>query len=78
MQDYKNYTIKCADCAEKKVFSARTVRGLCEILRDNGWAVNANNDTFWCPNHAGNHRNVGKGGAKQSAVKPFIQIKLDI
>lgn len=67
------YTIKCADCGKKQVCSARTLRGLCENIRDKGWAINAKRTSYWCPDCAELHRHVGRRGAR-----PFVQIKLDV
>ena len=68
------YTIKCADCGEKKVFKARTLRSLYDKARDEGWAISADYDRKWCPNCAELHRHVGRRGGS----RPFVQIKLDV
>ena len=70
----KVFTIKCADCPNKKVFSARTISGIYDKARDEGWAIDRNNLNKWCPNCAPLHRHVGRRGA----ARTFVQIKLDI
>lgn len=67
------HTLKCKDCGFNKIFSARTLRSLCDKARDEGWAISADNKQAWCPIHAELHRHVGKGGAR-----PYVQIKLDV
>lgn len=70
----KEFTIKCADCKFKKVFSARTIRQIYDKARDEGWAIDRNNENKWCPNCADLHRHVGRRGGARS----FVQIKLDV
>lgn len=64
----QTYTIQCADCKKKEIHSARTLRGLLDKLRDEGWAINAPHDTFWCPNCAHAHRNVGRKKAGLAGI----------
>lgn len=70
------FTFKCADCNNKTIFEARTLRGIYDKARDNFWAISTknNNEIKWCPNCAPLHRHVGRRGD----VRPFVQIKLDV
>lgn len=62
------YDLICADCKIKKTFSAPTLRGLCDLARAEGWAINRDNKLQWCPHCASNHRNVGRKGNLRSAI----------
>lgn len=61
------YKLKCGDCGRENDFTARTLRGILDRARDDGWAINRDNSIQWCPNCAEKHRHVGKKPAANSA-----------
>lgn len=55
----------CADCGAAKVVTARTLRRVIDIARDDGWAISRDYSKQWCPRCAIIHRNTGRGGERR-------------
>lgn len=55
----------CADCGASKVVTARTLRRVIDIARDDGWAISRDYSKQWCPTCAIIHRNTGRNGKRE-------------
>ncbi len=70
------YLLQCADCKIEKVYSAPTMRGLCDLARADGWAIAQKNEFQWCPKCAIYHHHVGRH--KKTSSIPHYPQRLDI